>query len=115
MKKQLMTVNSANKNGRIYHGDVVQKALEDYLAKGKPMFVQTGFHTARNVSLENICGIVEDIEITDTEVLGNVRLFDKFSHMEGFDVCPSFLGKVDENGVVTDLELLSFNFTAYPA
>jgi hypothetical protein len=115
MKTQLLTVNSPNKNGRLYDGNMVREAMEAYLAKGKPVFVQTGFTQAAEINLENVCGLVEDIEVTDTEVLGTVKLFDKYMHLEGLAVRPSFIGKVDENGVVSDIELLSFNFTADPA
>lgn len=109
-----MTLNEPNRNGLTYSTDVVKKAIEDYVAKGKPMLVQRAFSNEAAVNLENVCGEVKDIQYNDFELTGTVHLFPKDEFLRALHVRPAFVGRVEE-GVVKDLELLSFNFTSDPA
>jgi hypothetical protein len=114
MQVKLMTLNEPNLNGLTYSTDVVKKAIDEYIARGKPMLIQRAFSREAGVNLENVCGEVKDIQFNDFEMSGTVHLFPNDEALRALHVRPAFVGRIEE-GMVKDIELLSFNFTADPA
>jgi len=115
MTVKLLTLNEPTLNGNIYPTDVVKAAIEEYLAKGKPIMVQRHFTGEVDVNLENVCGTVEDLVYEDNALLGTLKMFPGEEAMLGLAVRPSFLGSINPDRTISDLVLLSFNFTADPA
>lgn len=115
MQTTLLTLNSPNLNGRVYSTEVVQEAIRKYVESGKPMLIQNGFTQRAEVDLELVCGAVENVNIDGDKLLGDVQLFPSMKHLDFLSVRPSFVGKLDKDGVVTEATLLSFNLTSDPA
>lgn len=115
MEAKLLTLNEPTLNGNIYTTEAIQKAIEKYVASGKPLVVQRKFSQHRDVDLENVCGVVENIECRGNELVGTVKVFPGEEALLALSVRPSFIGKINEDRTISDIELLSFNFTADPA
>ena len=115
MKKTLLTLGSPNKNGRTYTPEAIRVAMNEYIAKGKPMFVHRHFIERPDVNFDDVCGQVEDLEITETEMTGVVKVFPTDEQLLMLECRPSFLGKIAEDGTVYDIVFQSFNFTMDPA
>lgn len=109
----LLTLNEPNLNGRIYSSEAVQKAIDNYKAPFIP--VQMGFTAEREVDLEKTVGEAKNLRIEGNKLLGTIKLISGKEYFEGLSVRPSFIGKVSKEGVVSDIELLSMNFTNDPA
>lgn len=118
MNATLLTLGQPNKNHRIYHPDIVKKAIEEYLekSKGRPPVVHAKVQMTATQSIENIVGTVENIQVTDAELIGDVKVFPGKEPLLGLSCRPSFIGSFEEDGkTVKELQLISFFFTADPA
>jgi hypothetical protein len=119
MTATLLTLGEPNLNGRTYTPDVVQEAIEKYLAKGKPIMVLSHFddRTYMNgaTNIENAVGNVENLRVEGNALVGDIRLFPGKEDFQHFSCRPAFIGKVSDDGVVTEAELISFGFTFDPA
>ena len=114
----LLTLNKHNKNGRIYHKDTMQAAIDKHLASNKPMMiehpVEFPFHTP-HVNIERCVGQVKNLQIEDNFLLGDISFFKDQEMYEGLSVVPKGIGIVSEDGAVTDYTLISFSLTNDPA
>jgi hypothetical protein len=116
MQTTLLTLNEPTLNGNIYTTDAIQKAIEEYVASGKPMVVHRKFIQQPAVDLEKVCGVVTDLKCEGNALVGTVKVFPGEEPLLALSVRPSFLGKINEDRTtISDIELLSFNFTADPA
>jgi len=115
MEVKLLTLNEPTLNGNIYTTEAISKAIAEYVSKGKPMVVQRHFTQNRDVDLEKVCGVVENIECRGNELVGTVKVFPGEEALLALSVRPAFIGKINEDRTISDIELLSFNFTADPA
>lgn len=115
MTTKLMTVNEPTLNGRTYSADVVQTAIDNYIACGKPIFVERFMGGSGQVNIENAAGIVEDLKIEGNSLMGTIKIFPGNEPLLGLSCRPAFIGKISKEGIVTEAELISFAFTADPA
>lgn len=116
METKLLTLTEPTLNGNIYTNEAIQKAIDKYIAAGKPMFVLRHFTgDYRDVNLRNVCGVVENIECRGNELIGFVKVFPGEESLLSMSVRPAFIGKINDDKTISDIELLSFAFTTDPA
>lgn len=113
MKTKLLTIGTPTLNGNLYDKEALDKAIASYKAEFIPLYPIMD----SKQSIENIIGVVENLQTTENELLGDIKLMDNYKNLffEGVSVRPSFIGQVDENGIVSDIEIISFSLTQDPA
>jgi hypothetical protein len=115
MKKKLLTLNEPTLNNRIYTEDVVKAAMDKHIESGKQFIVLRESLTSTEVNLASVIGVVKDFEYTENALLGTVELFPGHEHMLNFHVRPAFIGMLNKDYMVSDLEFITFYFTKDPA
>lgn len=104
MKIALQNLGQPNKNGRIYPESVIKDAIinSDSLKNGRLFVTRNSVQYSTQVDMDDVVGMVDDLYIED-------KMFGYY------DIRPNGIGNVDENGVVSNYELISFSLTNNPA
>lgn len=117
---QILNLDVPNKNGRIYPTDVMERVIKNF--ESKKVFGQLGLPTAdAPVDVSKVTHYVDNLRIENGNLIGTAHivsdnpLFYLDKEVTGFGFRPKGLGKIDENGVVTEYELLSIDLVRDPA
>jgi len=115
-KIALQNLGSPNKNGRIYSEDLIKEAILncDYL-KNKRLFITRNAPQSVEVDLADVVGVIDDLYIKDNNLIADVSFIVEDKNLEYYDIRPNGIGNVDENGVVSNYEFISFSLTNDPA
>jgi hypothetical protein len=118
----LIPLNTRNIHGRIYKQSDVSKHLESLNKIGSEgkLIGEVGHPSDSLVSLSNASHLIKDLEITEDGLVGTVRLLNtelgRNINFEEYVFRPRSLGgtncwgcNVDNNGVVTLVEILTFD------
>jgi hypothetical protein len=114
-KLKLLTLNEPTRNNHIYTRDVVKAAIDKHIESGKLFPVLREPLTSTEVNLASVIGVVKDFEYKENALLGTVELFPGHEHMLNFHVRPAFMGMLNKDYMVNDLEFIAFYFTKDPA
>lgn len=118
---KIFDLDMPNKNGHVYPTDVVLKAIEEYnqkIKEGKALG-NFGMPESMEQNLDQVSHVVEEIHIDGDKAYAKVRTLDTpYGHIvrqlieDGAltDLRTTGTGMIDENGVISDYQLLSVNF-----
>lgn len=125
----LLTLNTPNKNGRIYTAEVIQKAIDatQNMIPSAPGSVPLTAEMPQgiNVDLEKVCGMVTNMRIEGDRLVGDVSVIDRaknvFPDLESallngdLAVRPTGIGVFDKQQKISEYTLICFAVTNDPA
>lgn len=119
MNIDILTLDTPNKNNRIYSTECVKEAIEKY-GKG-PMFGQLGLPSGTKVDLNSVSHMVTDMRVEDGKFVGTLKILDTPQGiilrqlLEG-GITPSFrprgLADIGSDGVVKNYQMLSVDLVS---
>lgn len=136
LKREVIRLNEKNKNGRIYTEEIFLTALADYLVKKETtgvLYGELGHPESFDIGLKNVSHTIESAKLKYPKVprklkkklkksgqyhktlFADIRLLDTpngklaKSIIDTLTLSPRGTGTVDENGVIRDYKLFSFD------
>lgn len=111
MKKELLTLNSPNKNLRTYSTKEINKSIDD--TKEYPLFAKMFISPVHKPAIP--IGSITNLFVEDDSLIGVAKVDEKFLHLlDDAAVRPQMTGYI-KDGVVTDIKIQSFYLTDDPA
>ena len=124
-----LEADKPNANGRVYPRAVLEDIARQIKEKDGRVFGQVGFPEGTSVDLSKVSHIVGDVHVNEQgELIGKIiplktpageiltSLLEDFKKNKvNYGFRPAGIGKVDENGVVSDYRLISIDLVQNPA
>lgn len=121
---EILTCDVPNKNKRIYPRKEVEKALVKLREEQKTLWGTVGMPTSKAIPVDDIVFVAENLQLNDKNVLvGDIRMlqtpkkrvFEQMLNDPNVGFRPVGYGKVGEDGVISDWEVISIAIVYAPA
>lgn len=112
---KVLQADIPTQNGNVYPREQLERAMNEYLTKGQPLFVTSQMQLSQNINLGDVAGQVNKMHINgDGTVVAEIEIFKDqlcvVSDMLHFNM--SCIGKVRNDGDVKVVEELSFHYVS---
>lgn len=122
MKTEILTLDVPNENQRTYTTEAVTEALKNIPGDvmGQINYPTENFE---QVNISAISHKINNLRIEDGKLIGDVtilktpngKLLEKLVEFPGSGFRPRSIADVDENGVISNLQIISIDFVNNPA
>jgi hypothetical protein len=112
---KVLQADIPTQNGNVYPREQLEKAMNEYLTKGQPLFVTSKMQLSQNINLADVDGQVNKMHINgDGTVVAEIEIFKDHlcdvSEMLHFNM--GCIGKVRNDGDVKVVEDLTFHYVS---
>jgi hypothetical protein len=117
----ILKCDEPNANGRIYPREVVEKMVEQCEANQNRIFGTVGMPEGTSLDISKISHTVNNLRITEGgDLIGDVmvlstpqgKVMQELLEVGKYDYRTAGIGKIDENGVVSDYRLISISMVS---
>lgn len=112
---KVLQADIPTQNGNVYPREYLERAMNEYLTKGQPLFVTSKTQLSQNINLADVDGQVNKMYINgDGTIVAEIELFrdtlHEVSEMPHFNM--GCIGRIRNEGGVKVVEDLTFHYVS---